>query len=210
MRIQELVLAVTLVVIFAGPAMAQDTISLYFDDPVTGLQRFGRVPGTTDPFHVVVVLNTDAPACAAEFVMTEVAGFPGVFKTNTTKIHDTPLDLGNNGYGEYMMAWGFDGCPSGEFEVVRVEYRVLTPGMLQHPVVLSLRGFGPGDSRPSSFLGEMGYIDAADDKVVLTPEVWSEYGLPDNENLEGAVVLNPNWMPIAADTGSVSAFKTRY
>lgn len=207
-RIVSLCLALVIVVATFLPGNAQDTITLMYDDPASGLQRYGTVtPGL--PFDVVVYMEADLQSCAAEFVMTELTVVvPGVFKLSTTKVNNTPLDLGDNDVGEYIMA--FNGCvPAGPVEIVRIQYGDFG-GLTPEDVMLQLRGIQPGDSYPSSFEGRIGYIDPTDGKNVLTRIPWSEFGMPDDPELEGGIVLNPTMDPVDTEIGSVGALKSNF
>jgi len=207
-RLLSFCIALVCVVAAFAPAGAQDTITLMYDDAIDGFQRFGQVePGI--PFEIVALMEAGKPSCAAEFVMTEfTVVVPGVFKLSTTKVNNTPLDLGDNGVGEYIMA--FQGCvAAGPVEVVRIMYGDFG-GVTPPDVVLGMRGLQPGDSFPSSFQGEMGYIDILEAKRVLTPVPWSEYGMPVDPALAGGIILNPTMDPVDNEIGSVGALKARY
>jgi hypothetical protein len=207
-RIVSLCVALVCLAVTITPASAQNTITLLFDDPVTGLQRFGDVQ-LGMPFEIVAYMEADKPSCAAEFVMTEFTReVPGVFKLATFKVNNTPLDLGDNSVGEYIMA--FNGCVHlGPVELVRIMYADFT-GVTPQDVVLGLRGLQPGDSFPSSFEGKIGYIDWFDVKRILTPVPWSEFGMPEDPGRAGALVLNPTLDPVANEVGSMGALKTRF
>jgi hypothetical protein len=194
------------------PAQAQDTIAIYFDDPVSGLARYGNtVQG--QPFDLVVVTETSQSSCAGEFVMTELLVVtPGVFKLSTVKINNTQLDLGDNAVGEYLMAYA--GCvASGPQEIVRINYGDFG-GVIGSDVVLQIRGFEPGDSQPSSFNGQMGYITPTDDGIVLSPAPWTDGDIIDPtkdanvDSADGVCVLNAVALP--NETESVSSLKARF
>ena len=214
-KLSASVLALALVAGVFAPAQAQDLIGLYFADPVDGLQRHGITP--VGPFDIVVQTMTDETACASEFVMTEIAVVvPGVFKTNTAKIFNTPLDLGDNNAGEYILAYGPVCAAPGPVEVVRVSYLDFN-GLMPLDVILQIRGFQPGDSQPSSFLGGMGYIDTTSAKHGLLPEPWP--GI-DQTNIDptkgpngvasgdGVCVLNADSTP--NESVSVTSLKARF
>ncbi len=176
----------------AVSAQAEDTISLYGNSQgwLSRIITTGQVP-----FEIVAVMKTSEPSSAAEFIMDELMLLvPGVFKLSTTKVNNTSLDLGDNSVGEYMM--DFAGCVgAGTFEVVRVQYGDFGSA-IGADVVLSIRGFGDGDSQPSGFGGEMGYVDCLDGKHVLAPEPWDDFDLfdptrlPEVDSADGVVVLN--------------------
>jgi hypothetical protein len=196
-----------------SPVAAQNTIAIYADfgdglDPA-GVTKVG------EPFDVVVIAETDLGIAGIEFVMTELMHLhSGVFKVATRKFNDTPLDLGDNQQGEYLMALG--GCSDpGTNEMVRVRYYDVD-GSLGDNVVLSLSGFGPENSRPSTFHGHMGYVDCDTRGFVLTPKPW-EYdngvdpSLIDGvENTDGVVVLNPAGIGVPTGKASVSGLKSRF
>jgi hypothetical protein len=140
-----------------GPAQGFWTgrIGLY-GDTGSGLSRTIE-PAIGIPFDIVANVDEVLVMAAAEFVMTDLAmEYPGVFKLATFKVNNTPLDLGDNARGEYVLAFG--SCVRENFEAVRVTYLDIG-GFVGSDAVLSLRGFEPGDSQPSSFNGRMGFID---------------------------------------------------
>jgi hypothetical protein len=186
---------------------AQGTIGLYGD---TGSGLFRFIDTGAVQFDIIALTDIVEPSCAIEFIMTELTVlFPGVLKTSTVKVNNTPLDLGDNAIGEYLLAY-MECMDPGPLEVVRVTYLDLDGAITLNDVVLSLRGYGPGDSRPSSFNGDMGYIDPLDGKHVLTSEPWSEFGMSNTTELAGAVVLNPTWLPVPSGVASMSALKARF
>jgi hypothetical protein len=204
--------ALALVAGLLVPAQAQDTIAIYIDDPVNGLSRYGdTVQG--QPFDIVVVTETSQSSCASEFIVTELLVVtPGVFKLSTNKINNTQLDLGDNSVGEYLIAYA--GCvASGPQEIVRVQYGDFG-GVVGADVVLSIRGFQPGDSQPSSFGGQMGYITPTDDGIVLAPAPWTDGDVidptkdPNVDSADGVCVLNAVALP--NETESVSSLKARF
>ena len=163
-------------------------------------------------FDIVVWMDTAGePSSAAEFVMTELLlATPGVFKLGTIKINNTPLDLGDNARGEYLLAFGGCEAPSPELTMVRVTYGDFG-GVIGADVVLSLRGLQPGDSQPSTFNGELGFVDCVDGAWVATMGgadggvTGSGVTFPD-----GGLVLNP--IPLAVPTvdNSVGQLKARF
>jgi hypothetical protein len=212
-KLSASIFALALVAGVFAPAQAQDTIGIFFDDGVGGgLSRFGTTGAA--PFNIAVFTATDEPSSAAEFVITELRVlFPGVFALATTKINNTPLDLGKNEVGEYLMAYA--GCvPAGVAEIVRVQYGDFS-GLIGNDVILQIRGFQPGDSQGSTFGGEMGYIDCNDTGHLLSPEPW-----PSDTNIDptkgpngvasgdGVCVLNADTVPNELD--SVSSLKARF
>ena len=215
-KLSASIFALALVAGVFAPAQAQDTIGLYLDDPVGGLARFGNLTAGV-PFDIVVLTNAAEISCASEFVMSELLVlFPGVFKLSTVKVNNTPLDLGNNAVGEYVLA--YQGCVApGVNEIVRVQYGDFG-GIITNDVILGLRGLQPGDSVESTFGGLMGYIDPVDGNHVLDPEPWPTIdattpvdptkGPNAVPSGDGVLVLNPATTPV--DAGSVSSLKARF
>jgi len=163
-------------------------------------------------FDVVVWMDTAGePSSAAEFVVTELLVVtPGVFKLGTIKINNTPLDLGDNAVGEYVMA--FSGCepPSAQLAMVRVTYGDFS-GAVGSDVVLTLRGLQPGDSQPSTFGGELGFVDCNEGTHV------SAMGGADGgitgalvEFPDGSLCMNPTPIAIPVGDNSVSQLKARF
>jgi hypothetical protein len=216
-KLSASIFALALIAGAFAPALAQTetvgTIGLYFAElgqPPAG--RFGATaPG--GQFDVVVVTNIDQPSCAVEFVMTELlVEVPGILKLNTTKVNNTPLDLGDNDVGEYLMAYA--GCiGGGPQEPVRVTYGTFTTDV-PPDTILTLRGFQAGDTQPSTFGGRMGWIDGSDGKFFIDPEPWPD-GQPGNidpaklpDGGAGACVLNADTVP--TDSETMSSLKTRF
>ncbi len=198
-------------------AFAQDTIALYGDNG-SGLRRFVYTDDST--FDVVVMLNAQHPIEAAEFAIAELAArVPGVFRigvTTTGEHIDTAPSGEDTMYLVYSTWAGRGDCWEGGFaEVLRMTYLDLSGTTLTDDVVLTLRGLTDDDPLPSSFGGHPGYVEcpcSVDfcDTHVLGLEPWSEYGMPDNEDLAGAVVLNPSWFPVENAVSSLSALKSRF
>lgn len=200
--------------LLAGSAQAQDTIGIYADFGEGLAPSVITKPGT--PFDVVVVAHTDESSAAMEFVMTELIHlYAGVFKLKTDKINNTPLDLGDNQMGEYLMA--YRPCPGpGPTEMVRIRYYDLE-GEIGENVVLQLRGFQPGDSKPSTFDGQPGYVTCESYEArVLTGVEWDDSSgidpmlIPGVESTDGIVVLNPVGISVAGEFTSVGAIKSRF
>ncbi|RKZ13517.1 hypothetical protein DRQ53_13200 [bacterium] len=206
------VLFLALVACAFAPAtvQAQETIGTYFNEG-GALQRYGTtVQGT--PFEIAVLINTSSDGDAAEVVMTELKVlFPGIFKLGTTKINGTNLDLGDNDVGEYLIAFG--ACLVGPFELVRINYGDFA-GEIGTDVIIQLRGFQPGDTRPSSFGGEPGFVTCAKIKTVLALEPWVDGDiidptkLPSIDSSDGVCVLNALLVPNEA--ASVGSLKARF
>ena len=111
-------------------------------------------------FDIVVWMDSNGePSSAVEFIMTELlVETPGVFKLGTIRINNTPLDIGDNLVGEYIIAFGSCEPVSSQLVLVRVTYGDFS-GVIGADLVMNLRGFQPGDSQPSTFNGEPGFVD---------------------------------------------------
>ena len=110
-------------------------------------------------FDLIVMTDTVEGSTAGEFVLTDVANLvPGVLRTSITKIDGSTFDLGDDELGE--STWCTWGCvpPGPAGWIHRIEYANMA-GALPTDLVLSVRGFQPGDTQPSSFGGEPGYSD---------------------------------------------------
>ena len=161
-------------------------------------------------YDVVVSLDSPVGSTLAEFVMTELAVVvPGVFKTFTAKINGSTLDLGNNNAGEYIIAFGACEAP-GVLEIVRVTYGNFqaTPGP---DTVVSLRGFQDGDSRPSSYGGEVGIVDCSD--VKIAGQMGGQDGGFTGADVtfpDGAMVINPTPVVVPTEVGSMGQLKAQF
>jgi hypothetical protein len=210
-KLSASVLTLALVACVVAPALAQDTIGLYGDIGAGLSRHINTTPGT--PFDLVVITKTSNGGTAAEFIMTELLVVtPGVFKLDTKRVNGTTLDLGDNALGEYIIAYQI--CVgAGLTEVVRVQYGDFG-GDIGNDVVLSLRGFGPGDTQPSTFDGEPGYVDCALLTHVLVPEPWEDFEThdptkdPNTDSADGVLVLNADIIP--TDSTSVGELKARF
>jgi hypothetical protein len=218
-KLSASILVLALVAVAVAPAQAQTeivgTIGLYFAGPaLPPADRFGNV-AQGDLFDLVVVTKIDRESCASEFVMTELAvTTPGIFKINTQRVNGTPLDLGDNSAGEYIIAYGEACAAPGDVEVVRVSY-LAQAGAPAPDTILELRGFQqPPDSRPSSFEGEMGWVDRNDEKFFLDSEPWPDGLVGNIDPLKlpnggaGLCVLNADAVP--TDANSMSSLKSRF
>jgi hypothetical protein len=212
-KLSASIFALALVAGVLAPAQAQDTIAIFFDDPVNGLTRYGNTtPG--QPFDVVVVSNIDDSSCASEFVVTELTIVaPGVFKLATTKVNNTQLDLGDNSVGEYVLAYG-DCVASGPQEVVRLQYGEFG-GTVGPDTIMTIRGLQPGDSVPSTFGGEIGYIDPSDVGHIIDPAPWPHFDIIDptkgpdpHPTGDGVCVINGDAVDNEMD--SISSLKARF
>jgi hypothetical protein len=202
-------LAVALVFGVSG-AMAQ-TMNVSANLPGGPAGAVVDVPqGTT--FEMRVSLDAAGEASsAAEFVMGELLLLaPGVFKLGTIKVNNTPLDLGDNAVGEYVMAFGT--CVPGGAPVDLV---VLNYGTFGGPVpvdtVIALRGLQPGDSVESTFNGDLGFIDCSDNGYVA--QMGGTDGGVTGSGVEfpdGSLVINPTPLAVPTVDGSVGQLKAQF
>lgn len=202
-------LAVALVFGASG-AFAQMMVS----GGVTGSGLDSQVLETAGPqFDLIVRLDSAGePSSAAEFVVTELlVEVPGIFKLSTVKINNTPLDLGDNSKGEYILAFG--GCePAGVLELVRVGYGDFGGALGPNSdFVVSLRGFEAGDSQPSSFAGELGFVDCADNKYPVALG-GADGGVTGSGVVfaDGAMVINATPLAVPTDAGTMGQLKARF
>ncbi|RKZ13209.1 hypothetical protein DRQ53_11555 [bacterium] len=164
------------------------------------------------PFNTAVWMDTTGlDANAAEFVVTDLlALIPGSFKLSTVKINNTTLDLGDNSVGEYLLSFG--GCVSGgaQVELIDVQYGDFG-GAAGADIVMFLRGFEPGDSRPSSFGGEPGFVDCGSIKHNMT--VGGTDGGTTGSGVvfpDGTCVLNPTPEAVPNEGDSFGSLKGRF
>jgi hypothetical protein len=204
-------IAFAMVALLALPVAATaQTMAISADQGGTLTQVFDTPVGT--PFNIVVWGSTGGrDVAASEFVASELLLlYPGVFKLGTVKINNTTLDLGDNSLGEYILAFGACFPPSDTLEMVRVQYGDFS-GIIGSDVVMSLRGFQPGDTRPSSFNGSVGYVDCQDVKYAAT--VGGTDGgftgggvtFPD-----GSLILNGTPAVVDTQDESISQLKARF
>ena len=207
-------IAFALVALLALPALAFGQ-TMQVTGGVTGSGSDSQVLELAGPqFDLVVRLDPAGQASsAAEFVMTELlVEIPGIFKLSTVKVLNTPLDLGDNTKGEYILAFG-DCIPVGGLvELVRVGYGdfggALTPNS---DFVVSLRGFEAGDSQPSSFNGELGFVDCGDVKYTCAlggtdgGVTGSGVTFPD-----GGMVIQGTPLVVPTETGTMGQLKARF
>ena len=154
-----------------------------------------------NPFDVVVTLDSDGhDSAAAEWVMTDLrVEFPGVLVLATAKINNTPLDLGINDLGEYLIAFGVCEPPGDRVELVRITYADMSGVIGSTSIVMGLRGFEPGDSQPSSFSGLPGFVDCGG----------SKYTAPMGGNsADGALCVNCYSPP--ATESSITELKSKF
>jgi hypothetical protein len=167
--------------------------------------------GFGQTFDLVVSLDSGGDgSTAAEFVMTELLLIaPGVFKLSTLKINGTTLDLGDNSLGEYLLAFGSCVPGSAPVEMVRVNYGAFQ-GIPGTDTVITLRGFQPGDTRPSSFNGELGWIDCADNGFTAALG-GTDGGFSGGADFpDGACILNPTPEVVDNEAGTVGQLKARF
>lgn len=168
---------------------------------------------TGAPFTIAVWGNTDGiSTSAAEFVVTELLQTyaAGMFKTGTVKILNTPLDLGNNSLGEYLLAFGACVPASPQLELVAVNYFPFA-SVIAPDTVMNLRGFQPGDTRPSSFFGSVGFVDCVQTKITASVGgVDGGYTGTLVEFADGLCVLNATPMVVDNDEASFGQIKARF
>jgi hypothetical protein len=210
-KLSAFLFTLALVACVIAPAQAQNTLALY-GDTGQGLSRHINV-STGVAFDVVAVMKIGEQTNAAEFVMTELRVlFPGVLSTGTTKLNNA-LDLGNNGLGEYLLAFLMCVPVSSSLEPVRVQYLDFQ-GLLPNDIVLGLRGFQPGDTRPSTFNGEPGFVDCAEGKFPLSLEPWVDFDIIDPTKLvtvdsaDGVMAINSDVIP--NEVSSMGSLKSRF
>ena len=194
--------------IFGAAGATAQTMAVSFGAP--GTQVGDVVVGT--PFNLVVWGDTAGlDAAAAEFVVTELlVETPGIFKLGTAKINGTTLDLGDNALGEYILAFGDCFLPSSELVLVTVTYGDFS-GLVGADQVMNLRGFQPGDTRPSSFNGEVGFVQC--DNAKYAASVGGQEGGITGSGVvftDGSCVLNPTPIAVDNEAGSVSQMKGRF
>ena len=97
-------------------------------------------------------------------------------------------------------------------ELVRVGYGdfggALAPGS---DLVVSLRGFQPGDSQPSSFNGELGFVDCSDVKFPV-PMGGTDGGVTGSgvEFPDGGMVIQGTPLVVPTDAGTMGQLKARF
>jgi len=201
-------------VTIAAPAAAQPTFAIWVD-------QGGVLANDHDVinprFEVVVTLDSDGhESSAAEWVMTDLLVVsPGVFLLRQWSNLGLPCGimgedcLDNHNYGEYSFP--FTACvPTGErVELLRIDYGAFG-GPMGNDIVLMLRGFEPGDSRPSHFGGAPGIVDCADQ--LISGAMGGSPGGTTSSGVtwpEGALILNPT-RPIPVSDPTFGVLKTRY
>ena len=204
-----LVLALTLV--FAPSASAEPLFAVSTDHHGGFTPHLDVWVG--DTFDVVVLLDSDGLATqAAEFVLTDLTAIaPGVFQISVTGPPPTfDLDL-EDPRGEFIFNFGTCVDPGEEIELVRIRYGIFGLDLPPVDKLMSIRGFGPGDSQPSSFDGDPGVVDCDGNLVAgamggqLPPCSWNLGGV----QAPGTLVINGQCGTPAA-TGTMGMIKSRY
>ena len=206
-------LSATLAVALVFGASSAFAQTMMVSGGVTGSGTDSQVLDLVGPqFDIIVRLDpVGSASSAAEFVMTELLNeVPGIFKLSTAKILNTPLDLGDNTQGEYILAFGECVAPIGMVELVRVGYGAFG-GPVPNDTVVTLRGFQPGDSQPSSFNGELGFVDCNDNKFV-TALGGADGGVTGSGVVfpDGGMVINATPLAVSNDGGSMGQLKARF
>jgi hypothetical protein len=205
-------IAFALVALLALPVAASAQVMYVQAGPLGGALGPQFEIGAGAQFNVAVSLDTFGEgSSAAEFVMTELLVVaPGVFKLGTVKVNNTPLDLGDNAVGEYVLS--FQGCVAGGAPVTMVTLTYGTfGGVPPADTVLQLRGLQPGDSVGSTFGGEPGYIDCADGGFVAQMG-GQDGGFTGNGTVfpDGSCVINGTPLVVDTDASSVGSLKARF
>jgi hypothetical protein len=185
-----------------SPAAAQ-TMALYVDAGGTLTREHDVLPVT--PFDVLTTLDSGGhDVSAIEWVQTDlVEEYPGMVRLNATTI-SCSIDLAIEPPGEFVL-WVCGGCApaSEQLELARLTYMDLAAS-LGSDVVMTIRGFGPGDTYPSSFDGSPGFLDCSQagfTAIMQGGEAWlTGAGV---EVPSGALVLNPT-PPLVVGNGSGS------
>ena len=201
-------IALTLMVVVPTLAFGQ-TIAV---SSATYDASLNTTPGV--PFDVKVWMDTNGDdGNAAEFVMTELMSiYPTIFKLGTIKINNTTLDLGDNSLGEYLLSFG--GCiPGGpQVDLVLVTYGDFGGVMLPNSDVnVTLRGFQPGDTRPSSFGGEAGFVRCDSVKFPMTVG-GQDGGVTQGGTAfaDGTLMVNGSMPVVDGENDSMGSLKARF
>ena len=209
-------IALSLVVLMALPSIAlAQTIAISADpDGAGGSGPFTQVFDTPVGlgFDLVVWMDSAGePSSAAEFIVTELLVVtPGVFKLGTIRINNTPLDIGDNLVGEYIIAFGSCEATSTQLELVRVTYGDFS-GVIGADLVMNLRGFQEGDSQPSTFNGEPGFVDCTEGTHTLVMG-GADGGLTGAQVVfpDGSLVCNPVPVVVPTVENSMGQLKARF
>ena len=202
------------VLLIAAPAAAQPTFAVWADAGGVLVNDFDVL---NPVFEVVVTLDSDGHQSAgAEWVMTDLReAIPGIFLLSQTSSLGNPCGimgedcLGPDGLGEYTLAFWHCEDEGDRVELLRIQYGAFGE-QIDADRVLTIRGFQPGDTRPSSFGGAPGIVDCADQKFAGimggSPGGTTSSGVTWPE---GALILNPT-RPIPVEGPTFSTVKSRY
>ena len=203
-------IAFALVALLALPVAATAQVMYVQGAPLGGTAGPVFDIGQGAQFNLEVVLEAGSESSAAEFVMTELLIVaPGVFKLGTVKINNTPLDLGDNALGEYVLA--FQGCvPNAPQTLVTLTYGTFG-GPVPADTAITLRGLQPGDSVESTFGGEIGFIDCSDGGFVV--QMGGTDGGVTGAGVEfpdGSCMINGTPIVVDNEASSVGALKATF
>ena len=159
------IVAGLLVLLICPSAVSAQTMAVSVDpDRTVGGSPFVQVFDVTVSvgFDVVVWLDSaGSDGQFAEFVVTDLQKLvPGVFKLGTVAIGN-PIDLEFREPGEFKLAYGECVVAASQLELVRITYADFG-GVLGLDRVMTVRGFGPGDTEASIFGGAPGFVDCND------------------------------------------------
>ena len=208
MRAKLILLAVMLAIVNSSRASSQ-TLSLAVGDQGALTRSLDIVTG--ELFDVVTIIDTAGNEfSAAEWVQTDLRQLnPGIFMINKLLICNT-CDWFGGEPGEHFV-FGLCLPPSDGLELMRITYADFSDAA-GNDLVLTTRGFGPGDTQPSSFEGSPGFVDCDNAKfplVVSGGDAWMTGAgvvVP-----SGAVVLNPTPpLVVGAVASSLSLIKATY
>ncbi len=162
-------------------------------------------------FDVVVWLDTAGhDGQAAEFVVTDLAELvPGVIKLSTVTIGN-PIDLELPVPGEFALVYGECVAANSQLELARITYVDFTD-VLGLDQVMTVRGFQPGDTRPSTFDGQPGFIDC-DDTLVACEMGGTTGGISGSGVVfpPGGLILNPTPLVVPVGDGSMGQMKAMF
>jgi hypothetical protein len=212
MMMRVALLACVILSFFAQPSPAEPLFGVMGGPP--GSEELSPVfeVGLDQQFDVVVLLDTDGNEhAAAEFVMTELLLIaPGVFKLKTITNGYDGFPIEDRSRGEYVIAYQSCVPPASGFELVRVTYGTFA-GPVPRDTVISVRGFQPGDSIPSTFGGRPGIVDC-DDTLLPGSMGGHDGGFTETgvEVTDGSLGLNLIQPVVATEAGSLGALKCRY
>jgi len=214
----RIALLATVFLAFSLPCAADPTLSIWADDDGTLVNMFDVTEA--EPFDIVFVLDSDGHGVRAlEFVADDLTGLvPGIFKigsSSSAPVHLDPVGCGVGarstcGPGEVLVVYYDCHLSSDSLELLRWTYGDFS-GVMTSDVVITLRGFGPGDSFPSSIGGEPGFLDC-EDVPIAAPMGGSDGGVTDSGVMwpDGSLILNPCCVPLPVEDSSFAALKSRY